>query len=98
PPEAEFSRKIVMIVGGASGIGREVALHLARKGAHIVVADLDRESAAKVAAEAAKLSSADMAVGTAADLASATSLADAALLAALEFGGLDGVVNTAAIY
>src|SRR5947207_3423 len=87
PPEAEFSRKIVMIVGGASGIGREVALRLARKGAHIIVADLERESAAKVAAEAAKLSSADMAVGTSADLASAASLADAALLAALEFGG-----------
>ncbi|MGH9611294.1 MAG: class II aldolase/adducin family protein, partial [Bryobacteraceae bacterium] len=36
PPEAEFSRKILLIVGGGSGIGREVALLLARKGAHIV--------------------------------------------------------------
>ena len=26
PPEREFSRKIVLVVGGASGIGREVAL------------------------------------------------------------------------
>ena len=39
PAEAEFSRKIVMVVGGGSGIGREVALLLARKGAHVVVAD-----------------------------------------------------------
>ena len=28
PPEREFSRKIVVVVGGASGIGREVALLL----------------------------------------------------------------------
>jgi rhamnose utilization protein RhaD (predicted bifunctional aldolase and dehydrogenase)/NAD(P)-dependent dehydrogenase (short-subunit alcohol dehydrogenase family) len=98
PPEAEFSRKIVLIVGGGSGIGREVALRLARKGAHIIVADLDRDGAATVAAEAAKLSSAEMVVSSAADLASGASLADAAMLAALEFGGLDGVVNTAAIY
>src|SRR5229473_2201747 len=33
PREAEFSRKVVMVVGGGSGIGREVALLLARKGA-----------------------------------------------------------------
>ncbi len=31
PPEAEFSRKILLIVGGGSGIGREVALMLAKK-------------------------------------------------------------------
>ncbi len=47
PPEAEFSRKIVLVVGGASGIGREVALLLARKGAHIVVADFDERRCAK---------------------------------------------------
>ena len=98
PPEAEFSRKIVAIVGGGSGIGREVALQLARKGAHIFVADLDAGSAAGVAAEAAKLSSAEMVASAAVDLSSAASLGEAALLATLRFGGLDAVVNTAAIY
>src|SRR5207245_2406967 len=42
PPEAEFSRKIGLIIGGANGIGREAALILARRGAHIVVADFPR--------------------------------------------------------
>jgi rhamnose utilization protein RhaD (predicted bifunctional aldolase and dehydrogenase)/NAD(P)-dependent dehydrogenase (short-subunit alcohol dehydrogenase family) len=97
-PEAEFTRKIVAIVGGGSGIGREVALQLARKGAHILVADVDGDSAAGVAAEAAKLSSADMAVSAVVDLGSAASVAQAATLAALQFGGLDALVNTAAIY
>jgi NAD(P)-dependent dehydrogenase (short-subunit alcohol dehydrogenase family) len=98
PAEAQFSRRIVAIVGGGSGIGREVALLLARRGAHVVVADADADSAARVAAEAAELSSADMAVGTVVDLTSAESLARAAALATLQFGGLDAVVNTAAIY
>ena len=29
PPEREFSRKIVLVVGGGSGIGREVVLQIA---------------------------------------------------------------------
>src|SRR4029453_12186224 len=53
PAEAEFSRKIVVVIGGGSGIGRETALLLARKGAHVVVADTDSASAARVATEAA---------------------------------------------
>ena len=39
PPEKEFSRKVVVIVGGGSGIGREVALQIAKRGGHVVVAD-----------------------------------------------------------
>src|SRR5579862_3875205 len=51
PAEAEFSRKIALVVGGASGIGRETVLLLARKGAHVVVADFDQEGAIQVAKE-----------------------------------------------
>ena len=40
-PEKELSRQIVLIVGGGSGIGREVALLAAERGAHVVVADRD---------------------------------------------------------
>jgi rhamnose utilization protein RhaD (predicted bifunctional aldolase and dehydrogenase)/NAD(P)-dependent dehydrogenase (short-subunit alcohol dehydrogenase family) len=98
PPEAEFSRKIVMIVGGGSGIGREVALLLARKGAHIVIADADAETAARVAAEAATFGSSESAASTTVDVSSADSLAKAAAFATLLFGGLDAIVNTAAIY
>jgi rhamnose utilization protein RhaD (predicted bifunctional aldolase and dehydrogenase)/NAD(P)-dependent dehydrogenase (short-subunit alcohol dehydrogenase family) len=98
PAEAEFSRKIVLVAGGGSGIGREVALLLARKGAHVVVADLDAESAKTTAADAAKIASPDSVVSTTADLSSAASLAEAVTFTILQFGGIDVVVNTAAIY
>jgi rhamnose utilization protein RhaD (predicted bifunctional aldolase and dehydrogenase)/NAD(P)-dependent dehydrogenase (short-subunit alcohol dehydrogenase family) len=98
PAEAEFSRKIVMVVGGGSGIGREVALLLARKGAHVVVADAGAESAMRVAEEAAAISSVESVAATPVDLSSAESLASAAAFTVLRFGGIDGIVNTAAIY
>ncbi len=98
PPEAEFSRKIGLIVGGASGIGREVALLLARKGAHLVVADFDQAGAEKVADEAGSLSSDEFVTSTVVDLSSSESLAKAVRHTILEFGGIDLVVNTAAIY
>jgi rhamnose utilization protein RhaD (predicted bifunctional aldolase and dehydrogenase)/NAD(P)-dependent dehydrogenase (short-subunit alcohol dehydrogenase family) len=98
PPEAEFSRKIGLIIGGASGIGHEVALLLARKGAHLVVADFDESGARKVAEQAGSLSSAEFVTSTVVDLSSSDGLAEAVRRTILEFGGIDLVVNTAAIY
>jgi len=98
PPEAEFSRKIALVVGGASGIGREVALLLAHKGAHIVVADADSAGAERVAAEGAAISSPEMVAHIGVDLGSDSCLADAVSFTVLRFGGIDAIVNTAAIY
>jgi rhamnose utilization protein RhaD (predicted bifunctional aldolase and dehydrogenase)/NAD(P)-dependent dehydrogenase (short-subunit alcohol dehydrogenase family) len=98
PAEAEFSRKIFLVVGGASGVGRETALLLAKKGAHVVVADVDREGARKVAAEAGALGSPEFTAYTAVDLGSSQSLREATRFTILQFGGIDGIVNTAAIY
>ncbi len=98
PAEAEFSRKIVMVVGGGSGIGREVALLLARKGAHIVIADMNEQAIKDVAAEVAQIASADVVTTTTVDISSAESVANAAKAAVLEFGGIDAIINTAAIF
>jgi len=98
PEEAEFSRKIALIVGGASGIGREAALLLARQGAHVVVADLDEAGAQATVAQASSLTSSEFAIATGTDLSSADSLNGAVQRTIAEFGGLDIVINTAAIY
>jgi rhamnose utilization protein RhaD (predicted bifunctional aldolase and dehydrogenase)/NAD(P)-dependent dehydrogenase (short-subunit alcohol dehydrogenase family) len=98
PPESEFSRKIALIIGGASGIGREVALLLARRGAHIIVADFDLEGASRTSGEVGKLSSEEFVAATAVDLSSSQSLSDAIRFTVSKFGGVDIIVNTAAIY
>jgi rhamnose utilization protein RhaD (predicted bifunctional aldolase and dehydrogenase)/NAD(P)-dependent dehydrogenase (short-subunit alcohol dehydrogenase family) len=98
PVEGEFSRKIGLVVGGASGIGREVAFLLAQRGAHLVVADFDEAGAKKVAEQVGALTSSEFVSYTGVDLSSAESLAEAVHRTILEFGGIDFVVNTAAIY
>jgi rhamnose utilization protein RhaD (predicted bifunctional aldolase and dehydrogenase)/NAD(P)-dependent dehydrogenase (short-subunit alcohol dehydrogenase family) len=98
PAEAEFSRKIALIIGAASGIGREVALLLARRGAHIVVADFDQEGARNVADEIGAIVTPEVVAHVAVDLGSSASLSKACRFAVAHFGGIDVIVNTAAIY
>jgi rhamnose utilization protein RhaD (predicted bifunctional aldolase and dehydrogenase)/NAD(P)-dependent dehydrogenase (short-subunit alcohol dehydrogenase family) len=98
PLEREFSRKVVVVVGGASGIGREVALQIARRGGHVVVADMNIASAESVANEAAALASKEMALAVAVDLTSRESINAAFTATVVRFGGIDAIVNTAAIY
>ena len=98
PPEKEFSRKIALVVGAGSGIGRDTLLQLAQKGAHVVAADLNLASAEAAAKEAAAVSNADMTLACELNLASRESIKSALRATALRFGGLDIVVNTAAIY
>ncbi len=98
PAEAEFSRRIALVIGGASGIGREVALLLGRKGAHVVAADFDQQGAGKVADEVAAVSSAEFVASTGVDVSSSDSLSEAINFTISNFGGIDIVVNTAGIY
>jgi len=98
PPEKEFSRRVVVVVGGASGIGREVAMQIARRGGHLVVADQNVASAEDAAKEAAKLSSGEMVLSAGLDLTRSETVAATIKATVLQFGGFDAVVNTAAIY
>jgi rhamnose utilization protein RhaD (predicted bifunctional aldolase and dehydrogenase)/NAD(P)-dependent dehydrogenase (short-subunit alcohol dehydrogenase family) len=98
PAEAEFSRKIALVIGGGSGIGREVALLLARKGAHIVIADMNLEATKEVAKEVAAVASSDVVANTVVDISSSASLDAAVKFTVMAFGGIDVVINTAAIF
>jgi rhamnose utilization protein RhaD (predicted bifunctional aldolase and dehydrogenase)/NAD(P)-dependent dehydrogenase (short-subunit alcohol dehydrogenase family) len=98
PPEREFSRKVVVVVGGGSGIGREVAQQIALRGGHLVVADQNVQGAKETADEAATRTSSEMVLPVSLDLTSPDTMASAMRAAVLQFGGFDVLVNTAAIY
>lgn len=98
PAEQEFSRKIALVAGGGNGIGKATVLELVRRGAHVVVADLDFAAAEATAAEAVKLSSSETVLAVKIDITSRASIAAALQATVAKFGGLDIVVNTAAIF
>jgi len=83
---------VALVTGGASGMGAAIAQRLSIDGHRIVVADLDKEAAARVAAG---LAGEAVAVGgDVADEADVASHLDAALTA---FGRLDRVVLNAGV-
>ena len=87
-----------MVVGGASGIGREVVLLAAQRGAHVVVADLFQEACDKVAAEAQAIGGKECATGAVIDIRSREKIKAALDTCVANYGGLDILVNTAAIF
>lgn len=98
PPEKEFSRKIALVVGAGSGIGREVAIRLASRGAHVVSLDLALDAAKDAATAAAAVSSAESVSSGVLNLTSRDTIRAAIRAAVLQFGGVDILINTAAIY
>jgi len=87
----ELENKIIVVTGGASGIGRATALLLASHGANVHIGDLDLEGAARVAKEAVggRASAAHV------DLASADSVQAFAESVLAASGRVDGLVNAA---
>jgi len=90
-----FAEAVVVVSGGGGGLGRALALRLARDGARLVVLDRDASAAANVAAEIEAQHGS--ALACACDVTDA-SACDAAVRATLErYGRLDVLVNNAGI-
>jgi NAD(P)-dependent dehydrogenase (short-subunit alcohol dehydrogenase family) len=98
PAEKELSRQIALIVGGANGIGREVALLAAERGAHVMVADRDIESATRVTEEVRAIAGTEASIVSAIDIRSRDSIREAMDKTIAYFGGIDILVNTAALF
>ncbi|MFD8371314.1 bifunctional aldolase/short-chain dehydrogenase [Streptomyces sp. NPDC059688] len=94
PRPRPLATRVALVTGAGSGIGRAVAHRLAGEGACVVVADLDADSAARVAEE---LGGPDTAVAVRVDVTSEEQIAEAFRAAVLAFGGVDLVVNNAGI-
>jgi rhamnose utilization protein RhaD (predicted bifunctional aldolase and dehydrogenase)/NAD(P)-dependent dehydrogenase (short-subunit alcohol dehydrogenase family) len=98
PPEKELSRRIVFIAGGGSGIGREVALKAAERGAHVVVADRDERAVARVADELKRITNEEFVASTGVDITRREAIRKALAATVAAFGGIDILVNTAAMF
>lgn len=87
--------RVIIVTGGANGIGRAYADGFVREGAKVVIADID-EPAARTAAREIEAGGGDaLALNVdVADVASTEAMASAALD---RFGRIDGLVNNAAI-
>ena len=98
PADKELSRRIVMVVGGGSGIGREVALLAAQRGAHVVVADRDAKGAEGVAEEAKAITGKEAVISASIDIRDRKTIRAALEATVRAFGGVDILINTAAIF
>jgi 3-oxoacyl-[acyl-carrier protein] reductase len=84
--------KVIVVSGGAGGIGAEVSTRLASEGARLVIADLH---APEAEAKAASIGPGGRAIGVACDITSAEQCEAAVQAAVQKFGRLDGMVNCA---
>lgn len=93
-PGKPLAGKVAIVTGGAKGIGFAVAADLATRGAAIVIADL---AGAMAAAERLRKAG-HHAVGLEVDVVSEADTVALPALAVAEFGGIDILVNNAAIF
>jgi len=90
-----LSERVIIVTGGASGIGEGIVRRAAAEGGRLVVADLDREKAEILAASLRAGGHQAMAVGVdVADRAQVRAMVDTV---AANFGGIDVLFNNAGI-
>jgi 3-oxoacyl-[acyl-carrier protein] reductase len=87
--------KVALITGGAQGIGRAIALLLAREGAKVVISDINLEKARETCREIEALGREALAVGgNVADVRDAEAMVQQTIE---KFGRMDILVNNAGI-
>lgn len=110
PPEKEFARNVVVVIGAGSGIGKATAHRVAREGAHVVCADLSEEAAKATAQELIEIygvgigvagtgiSGCGPAIGLAVDITNRKSIQSMLENIVLAYGGVDNIIITAGIF
>lgn len=91
----DFMGKTAIVTGAGSGIGAAIALELATRGAHVVVADIDFSAAEDTVTRIASTLGSARALEV--DMADAKSVEEMVEFAVRHFGGLHLAVNNAGI-
>lgn len=87
--------KVAVVTGGSSGLGRAMALHFAREGMHVAIADIEQQGLDTVVAELKALGA--RAIGIRTDVSKASEVDALAARVAAELGGVHVVCNNAGI-
>jgi rhamnulose-1-phosphate aldolase/alcohol dehydrogenase len=110
PPEKEFARQVVVVIGAGSGIGKATAHRIAKEGAHVVCADLSEEAAQATARELIEIygvgigvagtgiSGCGPALGLGVDITDRESIRSMFGRIILAYGGVDNIIITAGIF
>ena len=110
PPEKELDRRVAVVVGAGSGIGKAAAHRLVREGAHVVCVDRELAAAEGTAREIVDrlgegigvagtgISGCGPAAALACDITDRDSVRGMLREALLAYGGFDSVVVTAGIF
>jgi len=110
PPEKEFARNVVVVIGAGSGIGKATAHRIAKEGAHVICADLSEPSARETADELINtyglgigvagtgISGCGPAIGLGVDITRRESIRHTLENVILAYGGVDNIIITAGIF
>jgi rhamnulose-1-phosphate aldolase/alcohol dehydrogenase len=110
PPEASLARRVVLVIGAGSGIGKAVAHRVAKEGAHVAAIDLNLDAAGATADELTAthgkgigvagtgISDCGPAVGLQANITNRESVRTMFQQVILAYGGIDDVIVTAGVF
>ncbi len=98
PAEKEFSRHVMVVVGGAHGIGKATAAAAAARGAHVVICDRDETAARETAAALGAKAGQEAVTGAGVDIRDRQGIRALLEDIVAKYGGIDVVVNTAAMF
>lgn len=97
PPPRELAGRVVVVTGGASGIGRATARRLAQASAHVVIFDINLEGAQRVANELTEKYGYRRGLAVHCDVTDEDAVVRAFEEVVLTYGGVDVVVSNAGI-
>ncbi len=97
PPEAEFSRQIGLVTGGAGGIGSATCQRFVAEGMHVVITDINLEGAQQVAEQINKQYGEGRAIAIKMDVTNEQAIKESYQEAILTYGGVDVIVNNAGL-